>query len=74
MSAFFLVGFTLGAVGSYRVSSGGSGYDAEMDREILDAFEHKYVQRSLNAAGYGNNALNMASHTKEPSSRYKKPY
>ena len=71
----FLFGYALGGMYSYKMASGSlKGYDADMDSDILNAFEHRYVQKSLNAAGYGNNALNMASHTKEASARYKKPY
>ena len=44
------------------------------DKDIIGAFEHKYVERSLNAAGYGNNALNVGSHSKESNAQYKKPY
>ena len=45
-----------------------------MDADILSAFESKYAHASLNAAGYGNNALNVASHTAEFNGKYKKPY
>ena len=44
------------------------------DAEIMGAFEDRYVARSLNAAGYGNNALNLASHTKDQTASYRKPY
>ena len=74
-AGFFLFGYALGGMYSYKLASGSTkGYDADMDSDILNAFETRYVQKSLNACGYGNNALNMASHTKEPSARYKKPY
>ena len=74
-SLFFGVGLTLGASVAYRMgSSSPSGYDAEMDKEILEAFEQRYVQRSLNACGYGNNALNLAQNTHNPNPRYKKLY
>ena len=52
----------------------GMNEDDNFDKEIMGAFEEKYVTRSLNAAGYGSNALNMGSHTKERNAMYKKPY
>ena len=73
-------GFMLGAVYSYQIMTRKSftgyseGAQVNMDSDIMSAFENKYIQRSLNAAGYGSNALNMASHTKEQNARYKKPY
>ena len=45
-----------------------------MDTDIIQAFENKYLTRSLNAAGYGNNALTMKDHTKESNMLYRKPY
>ena len=72
-------GFLCGATYSYRVNMKSlSSYSGEaqenFDSDIVGAFENKYVQRSLNAAGYGNNALTLASHSKELSAIYKKPY
>ena len=46
----------------------------DKDVEIMRAFESRYIYRTQNATGYGNNALNAASHTTEPNARYKKPY
>ena len=79
IGALAFTGFIVGATYSYNVNLKSlSGYSEEaqenFDPEILNAFENKYVQRSLNAAGYGNNALNLASHTKEISAFSKKPY
>ena len=72
-------GFMMGTALAYSVggSSTNNYSDAakdNFDKDIMGAFEERYVAKSLNAAGYGSNALNMGSHTKEPNARYKKPY
>ena len=72
-------GFLWGASWSYSINNKTLNKYSEIaqenfDTEILEAFEAKYVQRSLNAAGNGNNALNMGTHTKESKATYKKPY
>ena len=75
-----VAGFVIGGLTSYKiVGGGGLGSYSDVtqdnfDKEIMGAFEEKYVSRSLNAAGYGSNALNFASHTKERNAMYKKPY
>ena len=75
-----LGGFMLGGTLSYSLMSNKSpsryseSAETNFDPEIISAFENKYVERSLNAAGYGSNALNMGSHTKEQNAMYKKPY
>ena len=46
----------------------------QMDKDIVAAFESKYVERSLNASGYGNNALNVGAHTENTKPTYRKPY
>ena len=51
-----------------------SSLNEPADRDILNAFEQRYVNTSLNASGYGNNSLNAASHTKDSMAYYKKPY
>ena len=33
-----------------------------MDRDYLNAYDKKFAEKALNAAGYGNNALREASH------------
>ena len=74
------IGFFWGASYSYNVNNklNLSKYSEvaqeNFDKDILGAFEHKYVQRSLNIAGYGNNALNMGAHMKDSNAQYKKPY
>ena len=75
-----VVGYFWGAAYSYNINNKTKlhKYSEEaqenFDKDILGAFEHKYVERSLNAAGYGNNALNLGAHTKEGNAQYKKPY
>ena len=68
----FALGYFAGGVMSYHLFNGKPS-NCE-DKEILNAFESRYAEKSLNACGYGNNALNMASHTKEKNVRYKRPY
>ena len=73
------VGFLWGASWAYSVNNKKLTKYSEVaqenfDKEIMGAFEKKYVERSLNAAGYGNNALNMGSHTTGINPSYKKPY
>ena len=70
----FIFGFAFGGYLSFKVSNKTSHYNADMDPEILEAFEAKYVERSLNACGYGNNALTAANDTKVQKASYKKPY
>ena len=72
VSAFTIVGFALGAKLSYMASPNPSGYSMNFDPEITAAFEARYVRLQLNAAGYGNNALNNNSHTQN--GRYQKAY
>ena len=69
----FFVGYGIGGAFSYMIGGKGKPSSCE-DNEILAAFETRYAERSLNACGYGSNALTAASHTKESSARYKKPY
>ena len=66
------IGFGMGVSKAFYTTPSSGGY--ETDHDILGAFEKKYVATSLNAAGYGNNALNMSSHTRDRMARYKKPY
>ena len=40
-----------------------------MDKEVLAAFEQRYVNLSLNAAGFGNNALNATQNSKYSDAR-----
>ena len=74
------VGYFWGASYSYNINNKtklhkySEAAQENFDEDILGAFEQKYVQRSLNAAGYGNNALNMGAHTKDGNAQYKKPY
>ena len=71
---FAVVGLIGGSMISNFIPGKFSSLSQPVDEEIMAAFEQKYVDRSLNASGYGNNALNAASHTKDPSAEYKKPY
>jgi len=59
---------------SFNPSKYSEEAQVNFDKDIIGAFETKYVERSLNMAGYGNNALNMGSHTKDSNPIYKKPY
>ena len=71
----FAVGTTLAySVGGSSLNNYSEGAKDNFDKQIMDAFEDRYVAKSLNAAGYGSNALNMAGHTKEANAMYKKPY
>ena len=45
-----------------------------MDKDIITAFEQRYVDLSLNACGYGNNALTHAQNGQYADARIKKPY
>ena len=80
IGAMSVGGFMVGAIYSYKLmtSHSPSGFSdsaqANFDSDILSAFETAYTRRSLNAAGYGSNALSIASDSKEVNTRYKKPY
>ena len=80
IAALSFGGFMLGAFYSYGLmtNKSPSGYSeaaqVNFDSDIMKAFEQKYTERSLNAAGYGSNALNIGSHSKESSAMFKKPY
>ena len=50
-----VAGFALGGHGAGCI--GGSMIPMREDKEIMQAFEWKFVQRSLNLAGYNNNAI-----------------
>ena len=41
---------------------------------LIDKFNFKWVSLTLNATGYGNNALSAQYHTNKISAFYKKPY
>ena len=69
---FAVAGFVLGSTMSYKIGSG--SLKANDNREILQAFETQYAQKCLNAAGYGSNALNLATHLKVDSGHYTKVY
>ena len=73
IGVFAAAGYVYGLNNGYSFAGVRKG-NFESDPDIIKAFESKYVNFSLNAAGYGNNALNMSSHTKEAMAAYKKPY
>ena len=80
LTAAALAGFVIGGRFSYTLFSRtnplkySSDAQDQMDSVILNAFTEKYIYKSLNAAGYGNNALSLASHTTEHMHQYNKPY
>ena len=47
---------------------------ASMDKDILQAFEQRYVDLSLNAVGYGTSALTTEDQTTNVDARIRKPY
>ena len=78
LAQFAVLGYVFGGAYSYkvsrvRVSSYSEMAQTTMDQDILTAFETRYAHTSLNAAGYGNNALTAVAHSHEITGR-KKPY
>ena len=65
-----LLGFVLGGVGSYNVST--SVTRLEQDAEIINAFDRKYMTTVLNTTGFGSNYVSIRDYS--ASTQYKKPY
>ena len=75
-----LVGYGLGGYVAYRFLPrrsyqmySDSAQDS-MDKDILSAFEQKYVNLQLNATGYGTNTLTLQRDAQFTSALNKKPY
>ena len=75
-----LAGYALGGYLAYttlvRRSYGmySESAQASMDKDILQAFEQRYVDLSLNAVGYGNSALTTEEQATNVDARIRKPY
>ena len=75
-----LAGYAFGGYLAYTtlVRRNYSGYSesaqASMDKDILQAFEQRYVDLSLNAVGYGSSALTVADQVTNKDARLRKPY
>ena len=72
VAVFATLGYTLGGYYSYKVKENPRGYEHVFDNDIIKAFEQRYINLSLNASGYGNNALNMANQGAFARPEYKK--
>ena len=71
VAAGALVGFILGAYGSYQVGLPAPG-ERQFDREIIGAYEKRYVNTVLNATGFGSNYVSTRDYGENYS--LKKPY
>ena len=59
--------------GGYAASHmGRSVLNRPVDRDILIAFEERYMKNSLNVAGYNNNYI--SSHSSADNTEFEKPY
>ncbi len=67
-----LAGFWLGNSSSQGHLLIRSGLEKSYDREIINAFDRKYMTSVLNATGFGNNHINISDYSDSPA--YKKPY
>merc|ERR1739841_238578 len=75
LAPIFFAGYVVGnGIGMSVVNAMPWSLSQPRDDEILRAFEQRYLNRSTNMAGYGNNALTAADHTHIKQAEYKKPY
>jgi hypothetical protein len=65
-----LLGFTLGGIGSYSVTTSINRLEQEAD--IINAFDRKYMTTVLNTTGFGTNYVSIRDYS--ASTHYKKPY
>ena len=65
-----LGGYMFGGYGASKMN--GPMLSRPLDRDIMLAFEERYMKHSLNVAGYNNNAISEG-HNAEKNSFYK-PY
>jgi hypothetical protein len=59
-------------IGAYGSTQNISALNKPFDTQILDAFDQKYVNRVLNATGFGTNYVSTRDLSEE--SIMKKPY
>ena len=72
VAAAALAGFWLGNSSSQGHTLLSNGLERAHDRDIVNAFDRKYMNTVLNATGFGNNHINIADYSDSPA--YKKPY
>ena len=65
-----LVGFALGAWCSYQTQT--TIARIQQEKDIINAFDTKYMNTVLNATGYGSNYLSTRDYSNTQS--FKKPY
>lgn len=67
-----IAGFWLGNASNQGHLLLGNGLEKSHDKEIINAFDRKYMINVLNATGFGNNHINISDYSDSPA--YKKPY
>ena len=79
-SGYGLVGLLFGStfvnnmMGNSSVNASKYSQGVQDTIDLNHKFNERWVALTLNATGYGNNALTAQSHTMHVDARYKKPY
>ena len=69
IAAASVLGFAIGAYGSYQVQQ---TIPRSIDKDIMNAFDRKYMYTVLNSTGFGSNYIGSLDYSDSPQN--KKPY
>ena len=74
LAGLFIIGYAAGNPVGKLLNNMRWSLQQPLDSEIATAFETRYMNKSLNLCGYGNNSVTAAGNIQENNARYKKPY